>query len=287
MRKRFKKIYIEITNICNLNCDFCPKTKRSLKFMNFDIYKKAIEESRNLSDEVTLHIMGEPLLHPKLEEFILFANKMNVRINLTTNGTLISQVSALLLNPTIRRINFSIHSLKSNYPPNKQKEHLQNIIKFTKIAQKTREDLLIIYRLWNSGDESNKGIIKTLEQEFDVILTTSEKKISAKIKNNVYIHFDNLFEWPDPTDEIRTNRGYCHGLSTHIGILCDGTIVPCCLDNNGTISLGNIKDNTIKEVLSFKRAQDMIKGFRERKLVEDMCKKCTYIKRFEKGRDLV
>ncbi len=296
----FKKIYIEITNVCNLDCDFCPKTKRKPEFMQLDLFKKAINEK--LSDEITLHIMGEPLLHPKIEEFINLAEQKNIKINLTTNGTIIKN---FLLNKTIRRINFSIHGIIANFPTEEQKKqkkqkeqkeqisYLKDIINFTKLAQKEREDLVIIYRLWNTGknidnknnytDNNSSTILKLIEKEFNIKL--KDQTTSVKIKNNAFIHFDNSFEWPAPTNPIRTKKGYCHGLSTHIGILSDGTVVPCCLDNDGNIPLGNIKDNTLKEILLLPRAVNMKKGFQERKLIEDLCQRCTYIKRFEKSRD--
>lgn len=285
MRKRFKKIYIEITNICNLSCDFCPKTERAQEFMSLELFEKALDESKPLTEEITLHLMGEPLLHPKIKNIIELTEEKEIRINLTTNGTLIQKHSQTLLNKTIRRINFSIHGLKSNYSTQEQEEHLSNIIAFTKIAQEEREDLIIIYRLWNINESSNEKIIKTIEEEFDVKIDSEIKKKSVKIKNNSFIHYDESFDWPNPKDEIRTEHGYCHGLSTHIGILSNGTVVPCCLDNNGNIPLGNIKETGLEDILAQRRAQDMIRGFRERKLVEDMCKKCKYIKRLEKNKD--
>ena len=178
MRKRFKKIYIEITNVCNLECDFCPKTIRKPEFMTMDLFKKSLVEAESLTDEITLHIMGEPLIHPKFKEMIEFAKRKNVKINLTTNGTLIKKNYDILLNKTIRRINFSVHGLKSNFTEEKQEEHLKNIIEFTKLAQIKREDMIIIYRIWNleeqvdnkSDDNFNIKVLDLIEKEFNVKL---------------------------------------------------------------------------------------------------------------------
>lgn len=287
MRKRFKKIYIEITNICNLHCDFCPKTKRALSFMPYSLCTKAILESKDLAEEITLHIMGEPLLHPDIEKIILFAQEHDVRINLTTNGTLVAQHIQLLLTPAIRRINFSVHGLQVNYTKEEQQKILSEIIAFTKLAQEERDDLIIIYRLWNIENQSNAFVLNQIAQEFNVQLEEGTKKTSMKIKHNAYIHYDYSFVWPNPKHEIRTQKGYCHGLSTHIGILVDGTVVPCCLDNDGTIPLGTITEKKLVDILSDSRAVLMKKGFQERKLVESLCTKCTYIKRLERNRDLV
>lgn len=285
MKKQFKKIYIEITNICNLNCNFCPKTKRKNEFMSLELFKKAIHESKPLCNEITLHIMGEPLIHPQINEIVKLAEQENVKINLTTNATLIKNNETVLLNKTIRRINFSIHGIKANYNEKEQKKFITKINEFTKRAQKEREDLIITYRLWNVDKEGNEKILEQINEEFITNLETKNNKISTKIRNNAFIHYDKSFEWPSPLNPVRTNRGFCQGLSSHIGILVDGTIVPCCLDNDGNIPLGNIKEDSIVNILNKPRAKNMKKGFQDRKLVEDLCKRCTYIKRFEKGRD--
>ena len=274
--KKFNKIYIEITNVCNLDCSFCPKTNRTPEFMSFELFKNVITQVKPLCKEITLHVMGEPTLHPQFKEFVNYAKKQDVTINLTTNGT---KLSNTLLNTAIKKINFSIHSIKNNFP--KDNNHLMKIIEFTK---QKRDDLIIIYRLWNINDTSNKEIFELLEKEFNIKIKNTDKKGSTELINNTYIQYDQSFEWPDTNKENNSNQGYCHGLSTHIGILSNGTVVPCCLDNQGRIPLGNIKDDKLIDILNSKRALNMKKGFCERKLVEEMCKKCTYINRLERNK---
>ena len=287
MGKRFKKIYIEITNTCNLNCGFCPKTSRKPEMMSLALFEKIAEEARYLCDEISLHVMGEPLSHPQLKDIIGICEEKDLKINLTTNGTLIKQNSEIRLSKTIRRINFSVHGIKANFNGIKQKTFLKEIIDFTKLAQEKFEDMIITYRLWNINDNSNKEIIKTIEEEFGVEIVEETMKTSTKVKKNLYIHYDESFSWPSIDSKIRSDRGYCHGLTRYVGILVNGMLTPCCLDNDGNINLGNVKDNTIEEILDRKRAMSMKKGFDKRMLIEDMCKKCTYIKRLEKGRDNV
>lgn len=282
MKKRFKKIYIEITNICNLNCAFCPKTSRTPEYMSESLYKKAIDESKPLAEEITLHVMGEPLLHPHIKKIIEYAENKDIKINLTTNGTLIEKHQSTSLNKTIKRINFSIHSLNSNYSNEDAKKYLNQIIDFTKIAQKERTDLIMVYRLWNINNSANKNILDIIQTEFNTTLKDEKNKIGIEIKPNLYINYDESFNWPNVKNEVKNQTGYCLGLKTHIGILSNGIVVPCCLDNDGNIPLGNIKNNTLNEILNSKKVQDIINGFKERRLVEDLCKKCSYIKKFNK-----
>ncbi|MDD3175484.1 MAG: radical SAM protein [Candidatus Nanoarchaeia archaeon] len=282
MKKRFKKIYIEITNVCNLNCNFCPKTSRTPEYMSESLYKKAIDESKQLAEEITLHVMGEPLLHPEIEKIIHYAQKQDVKINLTTNGILVHKYSQILLNKTIKRINFSIHSLNENYSEEDARKHLTQIIDFTKLAQKERTDLIIVYRLWNINNSANKNILDIIQTEFNTTLKDEKNKIGIEIKPNLYINYDESFNWPNVKNEVKNQTGYCLGLKTHIGILSNGIVVPCCLDNDGNIPLGNIKNNTLNEILNSKKSQDILNGFKERKLIEDLCKRCSYIQKFNK-----
>jgi radical SAM protein with 4Fe4S-binding SPASM domain len=284
MKKRFRKIYIEITNVCNLSCSFCPKTKRKPEYMSLELFENIITQAKPLTQEITLHVMGEPLLHPKFEEIIECAHKHNVKINLTTNATFIKNKEKILLNNTIKRINFSLQGIKTITSKETQIAHLKEIITFTKLAQKKRDDLLISYRLWNINDESNKDMLNFIENEFNSKCTPAKHKSGIQITKNTYINFDNSFSWPSQLKKQENETGYCHGLSTHIGILAGGEVVPCCLDNDANILLGNIKDNTLLEIVESKKATDMKKGFQERKLIHEMCKKCSFIYRLDKNK---
>jgi len=169
--KKFKKIYVEITNICNLNCNFCPKTKRKQEFIDLEYFNKILDEVKPLCDEITLHIMGEPLLHPNFKEIIKISEKKDVKINLSTNGTCIKGFEEILLNKTIRRVNFSLQDLISNFKEEKLESYLIGIINFTKLVQEKRDELIIIYRLWNldgKTNEANQKIINLIEKEFNV-----------------------------------------------------------------------------------------------------------------------
>jgi len=285
MGKKFKKVYIEITNVCNLNCDFCAKTKRKPGHMPLKLFKKVLEEVKPLTDEITLHVMGEPLLHPEFEEIIQAIKKEDIKVNLTTNATLVGKYKELLVEIPFRRINFSLHGIELIENEKKKYDILKDLIDFTKNAQNMRDDLIIIYRLWNLKLENKinrEKLLRFIENEFEIKLDRNVKiKTSKKIKNNAFIHYDESFLWPNINGNVIREKGYCHGLGTHIGVLVDGTIIPCCLDSEGCINLGNIKDSCLTEILNTKRAKDMKTGFNERKLTEDLCKRCSFIDRFD------
>jgi MoaA/NifB/PqqE/SkfB family radical SAM enzyme len=286
--KRFKKVYIEISNICNLQCDFCPEVEREKDVMGRELFERVIAEAAPLTEQVCFHLMGEPLTHPLFAEYVSLCSDHSIPINLTTNGTLLSEARIeALLNPIVRQVNFSVHSFESNFPGQDIGPYLEKIFAFTRRAFEVRPDLYINYRLWNlaDGDEDkNAAVVARIERAFGVKL---ENRIDVRwrkgrhLLNRLFLHFDSRFDWPNPHDPLRSDAGTCRALSSHIGILSDGTVVPCCLDKEGVTALGDARRQTLGEILAGERAGRMAQGFKEGRLVEDLCRRCTFISRFD------
>ena len=271
--KKYNKIYIEITNNCNLNCSFCSEVTRPRRFMSLEEFEKVLEKVKNYTNIIYLHIKGEPLLHPQIIEFIKLSEKYNLKVNLTTNGTLFPKYAQELSNcKSLNKINFSLHS--------------ENNIKgyFEKIFSKVNclpDRITVIYRLWtlkdNQLDEKSTKIVKKIKDYYNLSIETVEKiktEKNIKINPHIYVDKDNEFTWPSINNH--KSCGYCHALNTHIGILVDGTVVPCCLDSNGIINLGNIFNNNLEEIINSNRYQKLKKSFQDRKPCEELCKSCTF-----------
>lgn len=293
---QFQKINIEISNICNLQCSFCPPVERIKGFMNIDTFKKILPQARNLTSQICLHLMGEPLLHPNLSEFLDLCLENNVPVFFVTNGVLAREKNYdLLLHKSIRQVNFSLHSFPNNFPNKDFSDYLNNIIRWTELAFLQRPDLYINYRLWNlqhvnttltSKDfDTNLRMLDYIKSYFSFSfkkdLIELNKFKSIHIKEKLYLHFDSEFIWPSLQQEIRHEQGFCHALTGHFGILVDGTVVPCCLDKEGVMPLGNVNTGLLVDILNSERAQKMKKGFQKNKLTEELCKRCQYIERFE------
>ncbi len=288
--EKFKRVYIEISNICNLQCSFCPEVDREKKIMSLDLFEKTLVQVAPLTEQVCLHLMGEPLAHPEFVEVIKICEAHEVKVNLTTNGILLNRYAELLsTSRTFHQINFSIHSFKDNFKDKSILPYLTDILNFSKLAFEKRPELYINYRMWNLNDPtvqnvSNKEIISNIARFFDVEIKEDVDVGSIKSKriwNRVYLHFDSRFEWPNPLMPIQSTKGFCHALSSHIGIHADGTVVPCCLDKEARLSLGSTDSMPLKEILEGQRARKMREGFAQKKLAEDLCQRCTYIKRFQ------
>ena len=286
--KKFKKAYIEITNICNLSCNFCPKTSRKLEFMDRESFEHIAKNIKPYTDYIYFHLMGEPFLNKELESFLEISKENQLKVNITTNGTLISEVKNVLLNsPALRQVNISLHSFEANEEQIDFNKYINNIIEFVKEAAENT-NIICALRLWNldtrysASNNMNIDIFKLLENEFEINCDLKEalkEKNSFKLRKNVYISMGEKFKWPSLKVEELGERAFCYGLRDQIGILVDGTVVPCCLDSDGSIPLGNIFENNLDEILNLKRSKDIYNGFSERKAVEDLCKRCGFINR--------
>ena len=283
----FKKIYIEITNICNLNCKFCPDTSRKKEFMTLEKFEEVISKIHKFTKLVTLHVKGEPLLHSKLKDIFKILEKYNLKTNITTNGTLIKQnLEVIKKSKAIRQMNFSLHSITQNENLNKQ--YLQNIFE----SVEELEDIIISYRLWNLQNNQknslNNSIIEIIEEYYDIkdIKKQLRENDFVKIKENLFINQDIEFTWPDINKESIIEKGRCLALKEQIAILVDGTVVPCCLDNNGDISLGNIFEESLENILEKPKTKTIKKNFENGIITCQLCKTCGFLVRLESKRKI-
>lgn len=287
--KKFKKVYLEITNICNLNCSFCPKTTRMGKLMSIDSFTYIIEEIRPYTDHVYFHLMGEPCIHPDLEEFLTICSKKQLKVNMTTNGTLLSEVKEILLEaPALRKVSISLHSFEANDQTIDLQEYIDAIVAF--VIEATQNKIICELRLWNMDGEKiqgsnvlNQEILKMIEVKLNLGFRLEDSLSHVhrkKLADFLYIGMEEKFEWPEIAVPVVNDEVFCYGLRDQFGILVDGTVVPCCLDNEGNIPLGNIFDFSLNNILHSERARNLYNGFSRRRAVEDLCKRCEYAKRY-------
>lgn len=284
----FKKIYLEISNICNVQCSFCPIVEKDKKAMDLVEFEHALKQVAPLAEVVCLHLLGEPLAHPKFLEILAICEKYNTQINLTTNGIFIKRYKEALINAScIRQINFSLQSFKDNFPNRDIGPYLLPIFDFIKSAHEKRPALYTNLRLWNqdSQDADNEDIYIRIEDYFDIKINRNIEVGAIKSKNiwnRLYLHFDSRFEWPSYFLPHQGSEGRCHGTINHIGIHADGSVVPCCLDKNAAINLGNVHQQSLTDILNSERFKAMRDGFKNGKRVEKFCQHCSFINRFDK-----
>jgi len=289
--KRFKKVYIEITNACNLCCNFCPGTNRTTEMMDEVRFKSIVTAVSPYTDHVYFHLMGEPLLHPNLSGFLEIAHESGLKVNITTNGTLLAEVQSVLLRaPALRQVNISLSSFEANAMTKSLELYLTRVTEFVKKAV-ADSGIICSIRLWNMDSQQLKGsnklneqILQFLESSFAMAKGTLSQLLNgttkALLKERVYLHLAEKFEWPDLKNNHESNKVFCHGLRDQMGILVDGTVVPCCLDRDGKISLGNVLSTSIEDILKSDRAVALFNGFSHRHAAELLCQRCGYARRY-------
>ena len=273
-----RKAYLEITNICNLACSFCPGTKREKRFVSVEEFRTLAEKLRPHTEYLYLHLMGEPLLHPEFEKLLEITNELRFRVIITTNGTLLDKRTALLLSsPAVHKVNISLQSFEAN-SRGVLDEYVRSCAQFAAAASKA--DKLCVLRLWNNNglDSLNERIEAILEEYFPK--PWRDSRGSRALANRLWLEPGDKFDWPDLEAEDHGDSCFCYGLRDQVGVLCDGTVVPCCLDHEGDAALGNLFENSLDDILAGDRAKAIYDGFSRRQAVEELCRKCGYARRF-------
>ena len=276
--KRFQKIYLEISNVCNLRCQFCPGTRRKPKVMSEAEFSFLLPKLKAYTDYLYFHLMGEPLCHPLLETFLRISGEHGFKVILTTNGSLLEKHQRMLLSsPALHKMNISLHAFEANDLSVPFEEYLQKCFTFAKAAEGNKT---VVFRLWNQGgaDKRNEEILAALSDVFPHPWVQERRGI--RIGNRVYLEYGDKFDWPDLNAEDHGHEVSCYGLRDQIGILCDGTVVPCCLDHDGDLALGNLLESDLEEIMESERAKAIYQGFQQRFAAEELCRKCGYARRF-------
>ncbi len=279
-----KKVYVEIGNICNLNCDFCPGTERKKEFMSVSDFKIIAPKVKKVSDYIYLHVMGEPLLHPELDKILSVCGDNGLKVCIATNGVLLREKEKILINASaLYKVSVSVHSFEANDSDGIE-DYLEGIYEFTEKA--SANGVIVSLRLWNLDSDKlkgrnsfNGGITDFLLDKFPAY---EDCRNGYKLKKNAYIEFAQKFKWPGEGGEIKTDGRFCYALRDQIAVLCDGTAVPCCLDRNGEMKLGNIYENEIDEILCGERAKNIYNGFSSLRAYEKICRQCEYARRFDR-----
>jgi len=278
------KIYLEITNVCNLNCSFCHKTKREKRLMSDGEFDIILAKIQGKAKYLYFHLMGEPLLHPSLCEFIEKSKRSGFLPIITTNGSLLSQKGDQLLNALPYKISISLHAPAAN-EAFFDDGYFDSCISFAK--QAAAKNCIAVLRLWNIGGEGeneNAAVLEKLHRAFPNEWSPLLRESIRLSSDKVFLEWGEHFDWPDLTAEAIPCDSdiFCYALRDHIGILADGTVVPCCLDADANLTLGNIFESELFDILSSSRAKNIFDGFTKRRAVEELCKKCGYARRFSK-----
>lgn len=271
---QLKKVYVEITNVCNLSCSFCHGTKREKKFLPPEDFRLFAEKLRPYAHYIYLHVLGEPLLHPQLKEILDICAELDFKVTITTNGTLLREKAAILLGcPALYKVSVSLHSFEANETRTVLEDYMTGVCSFA--AKAAKIGVLCVFRLWNNGgaDKLNTDINALLSDRFPG--PYKENRSGITLSKNIFLEYGDKFDWPDLAAPEADTR-FCMGLRDQIGVLCDGTVIPCCLDAEGDIPLGDLYEQSLDEILFSERAQRLVEGFSSGFASEALCRRCGY-----------
>lgn len=274
---RFKKVYIEITNRCNFACSFCCKSDRKKEYVSPERFSAILFSIKPYTNYIYLHVLGEPLLHPQLAELLRIADEMGFHVNLTTNGSLLAMRRSVLLESSIRQFNISLHDAEENVAESQWNHYLDEVFSF---ADERAQQSYFSLRLWNRmGDgcsSFNQFCLEKMANHWQVDMSDAMQSRNKKLTDHIFFQNAARFSWPG-VKSLQVRNRTCYALKDHVAILVDGTVVPCCLDGNADLSLGNIFQQPFGEIISCERAEKMLAGFRLHTAVEPLCADCGFI----------
>jgi len=288
---KFHRAYIEVTNVCGLSCTFCPPKAQPARTMPLSFFESVLNELSPYTKEIALHVMGDPMVLSNLMDYLDIADRLGFRVMITSSGFYLDEARRKgCFHPAIKQVNISLNSFNKNSVSRSFEAYLEPILRLCDEKLLRQSDFFINLRLWNldeaySEKSFNERLFWEIEEHFglkrgSIFGSISGERQSIRLASKILLHFDRYFEWPSLENKV-SGDGYCHGLGSQIAILADGRVVPCCMDGEGVIGLGNLHDTNLGKILTSKRSRSIIEGFSKNLAVEELCQKCSYKERFK------
>ena len=274
----YQRAYVEITNICNMHCSFCHGHHRPQKRMTREEFSQVLQQLQGHTEYIYYHLMGEPLTHPLLPDFIRMAKEKGFHSMITTNGTLLRSRGVALLDAGAEKVSISLHSCEEDDETG-YRSYLQQVAEFAEVASK--KGTIVNFRLWNRGADAGRNdiVLDFLHDFFPESWTENTR--GYRLRDKLFLEWGDRFTWPDEKNPETQGQLTCYGMRSQFGVLCDGTVVPCCLDSEGVINLGNLFTQNLGEILDCPRASAIAEGFRNHKAVEELCRRCPFAEKFK------
>jgi len=268
-------IQIEPTSICNFRCVMCYQIDKSFSsksngfmgYMNFDIFKKVIDEVEGNLEAVTFASRGEPTLSKDLEKMLKYCENKFLALKLNTNASLLNEkLIHSLLSSDLQTIVFSIDEKnKENY------EEIRVNGKFEKILK----NLELFNKIRNTHYKKDKKIVRITGVKINKKQNLEEMKNQWKDFADI-IAFTNYSPWESSYEnKINDIITACSELFQRIFVWWDGKVNPCDYDYKSILSKWNVKQKTIKEIWN----SDYYNLIRKRHLEKqrsmiEPCKRC-------------
>ena len=312
------KVYFEVTNYCNFRCDFCPidESRRRGKHMDYALLTKGIDDvdREGIADTIGFHVLGEPLLYPRVHDAISYANGRGLRTELHTNGSLLSEDRINMLHDAaLDKLVISLQVVEeadhvcrgTRIPFGKYYEGVMNAIRLIAEAGSGMETELCIMNTFtkrffdvdkairmNGNGGAFRRRVESLVFDASAAAGRSVSKREAGralrrlnlklpqhilVGDRVTIFAQPFADWGNAftTRKVFPARLGCCGFAlSSVGILSNGQVTICCADYDGHTSLGNLRTESLAALLSSDKARTIRQGFDEMKIVHPYCQRC-------------
>ncbi|MGL2702246.1 radical SAM/SPASM domain-containing protein [Helicobacter pylori] len=279
-KKPFKKIYIELSDICGLQCSFCPNPKNIRGVMPLELFEKICKEAAPLTQIITLHVLGDPCKLKNLNHYLSTARRFSLKVDLVTSGAYLHDFETLLQD-AIYQISISLDAGLDNHNKLNQHRYIQKILEFCRYKCEKNSEVFLNLRIQDSTLEKHQNLIKPFLESFEYVsLENLKSQGRARLFKKSFLNIQKTFKWPDLNAQNPLNQEsktpYCYGLIKQIAILSNGVVVPCCMDTQAHINLGNLNHTSLKDILNSQKAMAIKTHFLKGEALELLCKNCSY-----------
>ncbi|PDX10820.1 radical SAM/SPASM domain-containing protein [Helicobacter pylori] len=279
-KKPFKKIYIELSDICGLQCSFCPNPKNIRGVMPLELFEKICKEAAPLTPIITFHVLGDPCKLKNLNHYLSTAKRFSLKVDLVTSGAYLHNFETLLQD-AIYQISISLDAGLDNHNKLNQHRYIQKILEFCHYKCEKNSEVFLNLRIQDSTLEKHQNLIKPFLESFECVsLETLKSQGRTRLFKKSFLNIQKTFKWPDLNAQNPLNQEskipYCYGLIKQVAILSNGVVVPCCMDTQAHINLGDLNHMPLKDILNSQKAIAIKTHFLKGEALELLCKNCSY-----------
>ncbi|WP_283492089.1 radical SAM/SPASM domain-containing protein [Helicobacter pylori] len=279
-KKPFKKIYIELSDICGLQCSFCPNPKNIRGVMPLELFEKICKEAAPLTPIITFHVLGDPCKLKNLNHYLSTAKRFSLKVDLVTSGAYLHNFETLLQD-AIYQISISLDAGLDNHNKLNQHRYIQKILEFCRYKCEKNSEVFLNLRIQDSTLEKHQNLIKPFLESFECVsLETLKSQGRVRLFKKSFLNIQKTFKWPNLNAQNPLNQEskipYCYGLIKQIAILSNGVVVPCCMDTQAHINLGDLNHTPLKDILNSQKAMAIKTHFLKGEALELLCKNCSY-----------
>lgn len=283
----------EPTTSCNLRCPECPSGLRSFTrptgMLDIDFFKSKIEEVKSHLIYLTFYFQGEPYLHPQFTDMVRYASEKNIYTATSTNAHYLDEANAKkTIESGLKRLIISIDgTTQETYKSyriggllDKVLEGTRNMVRLKKALNSPTPHLIFQFL-----------VVKPNEHQIEEV-----KKMAKEIGiNEVQLKTAQIYDYENGSPLIPENEKYSRYKKTEEGkyklkselphhcwkmwhsnvVTWDGKVVPCCFDKDANHVLGDMNNNSLKDIWKNKKYDEFRKSIHKSRSQIDICKNCS------------